>query len=135
MANAPRWNAVRAPVVRGARAGMRRVVKAPTSAELPAGRMVQLGERGATYLTTCGPDDAEPPLMMLHAIGCTAMLSWFSAVPSLAEQHRVILFDQRWHGRGPRSGRLFRLNDLAGDVVAVADALGIDRFIPVGYSM
>lgn len=97
--------------------------------------MLSLGDRGATYVTTCGPEDADPPLLLLHAIGCTAMLSWFSAVPSLAEKHRVVLFDQRWHGRGPRSGRIFRLNDLADDVIAVADALGIDRFIPVGYSM
>jgi pimeloyl-ACP methyl ester carboxylesterase len=97
--------------------------------------MISLGERGATFVTECGPQDAQPPLLLLHAIGCTAMLSWFSAVPSLAEQHRVVLFDQRWHGRGPRSGRIFRLNDLADDVIAVADELGIDRFVPVGYSM
>ncbi len=45
------------------------------------------------------------------------------------------MFDQRWHGRGVRAGRRFRLEDLADDAVAVADALGIDRFIPVGYSL
>jgi pimeloyl-ACP methyl ester carboxylesterase len=97
--------------------------------------MVPLGDRGATFVTECGSADAQPPLLLLHAIGCTAMLSWFSAVPSLAERHRVVLFDQRWHGRGPRTGRVFRLEDLADDVIAVADELGIDRFIPVGYSM
>ena len=129
------WKAVRAPLARRARAGVRRVVKTPTSADLPPGRMITLGDRGATFVTECGPVDAQPPLVLLHAIGCTAMLSWFSAVPSLAQEHRVVLFDQRWHGRGPRTGRIFRLNDLADDVIAVADALGIDRFVPVGYSM
>ena len=129
------WKAVRAPVARGARAGVQRVVKTPTSAELPPGRMISLGDRGSTFVTDCGQRDTQPPLLLLHAIGCTAMLSWFSAVPSLAQDHRVVLFDQRWHGRGPRTGRIFRLNDLADDVIAVADELGIDQFIPVGYSM
>jgi pimeloyl-ACP methyl ester carboxylesterase len=97
--------------------------------------MLSLGDRGTTYVTDTGPAGSGPPLLLLHAIGCTGMLSWFSAVPSLAQNHRVVLFDQRWHGRGPRTGRSFRLDDLADDAVAVADALGIDQFVPVGYSM
>ena len=34
-----------------------------------------------------------------------------------------------------RAGRRFRIEDLADDAVAVADELGIERFIPVGYSL
>ena len=47
----------------------------------------------------------------------------------------MFAYDHRGHGRGIRSKRAFRLDDVADDVIAVADALGIDRFIPVGYSM
>jgi pimeloyl-ACP methyl ester carboxylesterase len=47
----------------------------------------------------------------------------------------VLAYDHRGHGRGLRSKRAFRLEDVADDVIAVADALGIDTFIPVGYSM
>ena len=43
--------------------------------------------------------------------------------------------DHRGHGRGIRSSTTFRLADCADDVVALADELGIDRFVPVGYSM
>jgi 3-oxoadipate enol-lactonase len=43
--------------------------------------------------------------------------------------------DHRGHGRGIRSRRPFRLQDCADDVVAMADAMETDRFIPVGYSM
>ena len=43
--------------------------------------------------------------------------------------------DHRGHGRGIRSARRFRLADCADDAVALADVLGVDRFIPVGYSM
>jgi 3-oxoadipate enol-lactonase len=47
----------------------------------------------------------------------------------------VIAFDHRGHGTGLRSRQTFRLEDCADDVAAVADALGVDSFIPVGYSM
>jgi pimeloyl-ACP methyl ester carboxylesterase len=47
----------------------------------------------------------------------------------------VLAFDHRGHGRGIRAHDRFRLRDCAEDVVAVADALGIERFTPVGYSM
>jgi 3-oxoadipate enol-lactonase len=47
----------------------------------------------------------------------------------------VVALDHRGHGRGIRTWRRFRLEDCADDAVAVADQLGIGRFIPVGYSM
>jgi len=43
--------------------------------------------------------------------------------------------DHRGHGRGIRSAKPFRLADCADDVAALADRLGIETFIPVGYSM
>jgi pimeloyl-ACP methyl ester carboxylesterase len=72
--------------------------------------------------------------VLLHALGCTSYLSWYPVLAELSEHYRVVLFDQRWHGRGIRSPR-FRFEDCADDVVAVLDVLGIDRCIPVGYSM
>ena len=47
----------------------------------------------------------------------------------------MIAFDHRGHARGLRSRSPFRLEDCADDVAHVADALGIERFVPVGYSM
>ena len=38
-------------------------------------------------------------------------------------------------GAGLRSKKRFRLEDCADDAVAVADELGIQEFVPVGYSM
>ena len=46
----------------------------------------------------------------------------------------MVVFDQRWHGAGIASPR-FLLEDCADDVAALADELGIETFIPVGYSM
>ena len=117
-------------------AGVRRFSPAPQAADLPAGRMISLPGRGSTFVSTAGNlTGGRPPLMLLHALGCTAGLTWFTTFQQLAERFPVAMFDQRWHGRGIRAGRRFRIDDLADDAVAVADALGIDRFVPVGYSL
>lgn len=106
----------------------------PAIDELPEGRLLELPGRGRTYVADIpGPPDA-PTLILLHGTATTAMLNWFPALATLAEHYRVVLFDQRWHGRGIRSSR-FRLDDCADDVVAVADALDLDRFVCVGYSL
>lgn len=53
----------------------------------------------------------------------------------LGQHFRVIALDHRGHGRGIRTTRHFKLSDCADDAVALADQLGIEKFIPVGYSM
>jgi 3-oxoadipate enol-lactonase len=119
-----------------ASAGARRWSPGPRSAQVPAGRMLTLPGRGSTFVSTSGDlQGDQPPLLMLHALACTAGLTWFTAYSALAQTQPLVMFDQRWHGRGIRAGRRFRLEDLADDAVAVADELGIERFIPVGYSL
>jgi 3-oxoadipate enol-lactonase len=108
--------------------------KTPPAVDLPAGRMVELPGRGSTcVIDRPGPPGA-PTLILLHALATTAALSWYPSLDALAEHYRVIAFDQRWHGRGIRSEK-FRFEDCADDVIAVADALGVDKFTVVGYSM
>ncbi len=117
-------------------AGVRRFSPAVTEADVPPGRMISVPGRGSTFVSTAGDlTGSRPPLLLLHALGCTAGLTWFTAFPQLSQHHPVAMFDQRWHGRGIRAGRRFRIEDLADDAVAVADALGIERFVPVGYSL
>jgi pimeloyl-ACP methyl ester carboxylesterase len=65
----------------------------------------------------------------------TADLNWGTAYEALGRHFRVVAIDHRGHGRGIRPPGRFRLRDCADDVIAVCDALGIDRFVPVGYSM
>ena len=74
-------------------------------------------------------------LCCLHGLGATADLNWFPSYRPLAAHYRVLALDHRGHGRGIRSRRVFRLEDCADDVVALADELGVRSFIPVGYSM
>lgn len=106
--------------------------------DVPEGSLVDLPGRGSTYLVDTGEPPgatrARPPLFLLHALACTGLLTWYPSIPALRQRHRVITFDQRWHGQGIVSDR-FSLDDCADDAAAVADLLGIDRFIAVGYSM
>jgi pimeloyl-ACP methyl ester carboxylesterase len=81
-----------------------------------------------------GPSGA-PTLILLHGWTATADLNFFTCYAALSKRWRVVAFDQRGHGRGLRSRRTFRLEDCADDAVRVADALGIDTFVTVGYSM
>ena len=103
--------------------------------KLPPGRFVSLPDRGTIVVRDFGPPDADITVMLLHGWTATADLNWFRCYDALAERHRVVAFDHRGHGTGLRSKKRFRLEDCADDAVAVADALGIDRFVPVGYSM
>jgi pimeloyl-ACP methyl ester carboxylesterase len=108
--------------------------KAPEAVDLPAGMPIELPGRGRTCVTDIPGPPGAPTLILLHALATTAALSWYPSIKALSEHYRVVTFDQRWHGRGIRCER-FRLEDCADDVAAVADALGIDRFTVVGYSM
>lgn len=102
---------------------------------VPEGRWLDLPLRGRTWLTDLpGPTDDAPSVILLHAVGCTGLLTWFPVLDALREKYRVIVFDQRWHGRGIVSEH-FSLRDCADDVAAVADALDLDRPVVAGYSM
>jgi pimeloyl-ACP methyl ester carboxylesterase len=104
-------------------------------ARIPLGRLVELPGRGSTYVTdTPGPSDDSPTLVLLHALGCTGLLTWYPAIEPLSRRFRVVTLDQRWHGQGIQSED-FSLYDCADDVAALIDALGLERVIVGGYSM
>lgn len=113
---------------------LREIVDVPQVA-LPDGRWLDLPGRGRTWLTDIpGPTPESPAVILLHAVGCTGLLTWFPVLAGLAARYRVVVFDQRWHGRGIVSEH-FSLRDCADDVVAVADALDLEAPVVAGYSM
>jgi len=80
-----------------------------------------------------GPDGA-PPLMLLHSLG-TSLHVWDEQARALAGPFRVIRPDLRGHGlttvtRGPGT-----IEAMAADVLAVMDALGVDRAHVGGLSI
>lgn len=103
--------------------------------DIPEGRWIELPLRGRTWLTdVAGPTPDAQAVILLHAVGCTGLLTWFPVIEELSKQFRVITFDQRWHGRGIVSDH-FSLHDCADDVAALIMELGLDRPIVAGYSM
>jgi pimeloyl-ACP methyl ester carboxylesterase len=104
--------------------------------DIPPGRYVELPGRGTTFIREVpGPSPDVPTVILLHGLGATGALNWFSAFGPLSQHFRVIAVDHRGHGHGLRTPHRFRLADCADDVAALADALDIATFIAVGYSM
>ena len=118
-----------------AHSALRRVVHFPPGADLPNAEYVELPGRGTTYAARVDGPAGAPTLFLLHALGCTANLTWFASIGALREHYNLVLMDMRWHGRGISDGKFFRISDCADDWVALADVMGIESFIPVGYSM
>lgn len=125
-----------AALLAGLQAGARQVLPSPPSiATVPEGHVIDLPGRGCTFVVDVpGPGPEAPTIVLLHALGCTAYLSWVATLGELSRHYRVVTFDQRWHGRGIRSPR-FKFADCADDVIGVMDALGVERAVVAGYSM
>jgi 3-oxoadipate enol-lactonase len=102
---------------------------------LPPAPFAGLGDRGPVLVRDVGGPTDDPPLVLLHGWTATADLNWFKCYRGLSERFRIIAFDHRGHGAGVRTKKPFRLEDCADDAVDVASALGVDEFVPVGYSM
>lgn len=98
-------------------------------------RKVQLAGRGETFVRdSVGPPGA-PTLFLLHGLAATGLLNWRPALAPLARSYRVVVVDHRGHGRGVQIREPFRLADCADDAAAISEALEIDDFFAVGYSM
>jgi pimeloyl-ACP methyl ester carboxylesterase len=114
---------------------VRKGTEVATPFDLPHGRVVRLPGRGTTFVRESSPSHEAPTILLIHGLTMTADLNWFGVFPALARQFRVVALDLRGHGRGMPVGYRFRLEECADDIAALADVLGIDRFIAVGYSM
>ncbi len=113
---------------------LRKMIDVP-SVVVPKGRWLDVPGRGRTWLTDIpGPTPDAPAVILLHAVGCTGMLTWFPVVEMLSAKYRVVIFDQRWHGRGITSEHL-SIRDCADDVSAIANLLDLVQPVVAGYSM
>jgi 3-oxoadipate enol-lactonase len=102
---------------------------------VPRGRHIWLADRGRTFVRELAGPAGAPTVVLLHGWTATADLNWWASYAPLAEHVNVVAIDHRGHGRGIRAAESFRLEQCADDVVALADALGLEQIIPVGYSM
>ncbi|MER7539040.1 alpha/beta hydrolase [Streptomyces sp. NPDC097704] len=76
-----------------------------------------------------------PGLVLLHGMGSTAAGTWGTLADALAAEHTVVLPDLPGSGRSPLPDSPPALNDVADQVVAAADAAGLDDFVIAGASL
>lgn len=74
-----------------------------------------------------------PPLVLLHGFFQTGRL-WEPLFASLADEFQLIVPDLRGHGQSTNPSKVFTHGQVAQDIYALLDSLGIDRFRAIGYS-
>lgn len=74
------------------------------------------------------------PLIAIMGLGAEH-IAWSPQVPHWSERYRVVTFDNRDVGRSSRCDDAYEAADMAADVLALADELGIDDFHLVGMSL
>lgn len=79
-------------------------------------------------------DPHGPPVLLAPSLGTTTGM-WDELATALREHHRVIRIDTRGHGNSPVPDGPYTVTELADDVLAVVDRLGIERFDMVGLSL
>ena len=74
-----------------------------------------------------------PPLVLLHGF-FGAGSDWTPMLDGFGRGQRIVVPDLRGHGRSTNPSGTFTHRDAAGDVLALLDALAVDRFRAVGLS-
>ena len=78
-------------------------------------------------------DPSSPPLLMLHATGLCAW-PWKPIARRLAENYRVLAFDQRGHGDTDRSDKGYKFEYAGEDLAAIVEALDLQSPRAIGHS-
>lgn len=91
-------------------------------------------EIGGLYYEEHGPAGA-PPVILSAGLG-GAGAYWAPNLPQLSRSHRVIVYDHRGTGRSDRAlPDSVSVDDLAADLIALMDGLGIERADVVGHAL
>ncbi len=105
---------------------------------MPPGRTISVrsGDGTRLHVEIFGPPNGYP-VVLAHGITC-AIRVWAHQIGDLAQDHRVIAFDHRGHGRSDVPGRGgYTLDHVAADLDAVLDATlkPCERAVIAGHSM
>jgi 3-oxoadipate enol-lactonase len=74
------------------------------------------------------------PVLCIHGLAMDVS-GWRPQIPAWSRHFRVVVFDNRDVGRSFYATEPYDIRTLAADTIALADALGLDRFHLVGSSM
>ncbi len=90
-------------------------------------------QNGSLYYRLEGVDDG-PVIVLSHSLGLDHGM-WDEQVADLAKYFRVVRYDMRGHGASMVPPGDYTIEQLARDVVALADALSIRQFVFCGLSI
>lgn len=79
-------------------------------------------------------DPAAPVVVLGSSLGTTRDM-WEPQLAALAERHLVVRYEHRGHGDSEAPTDDCTIEDLAADVIALLDELGVDRFSYAGVSL
>ena len=79
-------------------------------------------------------EGAGPVVVLAHCLDCN-LHYWDVAAADLARDHRVVRLDLAGAGGSGGDRKTWSIEAFAGDIRAVVDAAGVDRFTLVGHSM
>jgi pimeloyl-ACP methyl ester carboxylesterase len=89
---------------------------------------------GVTLAVRHGGPEAAEPILLLHGFP-ESHRTWRAVAPDLARDFRVVAPDQRGFGASdkPEGVDAYRTDRIVVDLIALADALGLERFTLVGH--
>ncbi|MGZ8802786.1 MAG: alpha/beta fold hydrolase, partial [Mycobacterium sp.] len=85
------------------------------------------------HAVVTGPTDA-PVVVLSNSLGSTHRM-WDAQIEALERHFRVVRYDTRGHGDSPVPVGPYSIDDLADDLVALLDRLGVQRARLVGLSL
>ena len=101
------------------------------SSPVPSGDGVPIA---FTFTDPGGESMDHPAIVFIHGWSCDHSY-WKEQIPAVADRYRVVTLDLAGHGESGSDRTEWTLDALAGDVVAVVDALNLQSVILVGHSM
>ena len=78
-------------------------------------------------------EPSRPPLLLLHATGLCAW-PWKPIARRLADNYRVLAFDQRGHGDTGRSDKGYKFEYAGEDLAAIVETMGLEHPRVIGHS-
>jgi 3-oxoadipate enol-lactonase len=93
-----------------------------------------LTTRRGEFRVALDGDRAAPVLILSNSLGCTLEM-WDPQVAAFAQNYRLIRYDTRGHGGSPVTAGPYSFDDLGQDVLALLDALEVEKAAFCGISM
>lgn len=112
-----------------------RLLKGPGRlAEVEEGIFTATAADGCRLAGRVSAPCARPAVILAHPIGFDGRF-WDPVAHLLGDHFRLVIPDARGHGRSGRGGGETTIDQLAGDVLTVMDALGLEQSGFIGCSM